>query len=493
MKRINISVIIPCYNSVKYIAKTIASVKRQEYENFECIIVDDGSNDGSEAIVELETEGDDRFLVVHTRNRGVSAARNLGIVIASGEYILPLDADDRLTHNAVSTFAKMWEENPDASLLVPKIEKYEEVDPLSALGRAYVRKYKSNIIREVQDRRWKGYENLKTECTPTISSCFRKSDWARVGGYRDGTMYEDWEFWLRLLYKNDNVVNIPEVLVEKITHVDSRFYEAYKNNDAEVEIIHRMNPEIFGIQENKNPVLVVIPYLASGAQGDELTLSVTGWRKFFRDPYRIVVVGDYHPIVDSGDDITFIECPQVRPIEGQYTPHIDHVHKFRKVHAEFPDTKGFIYTCDDIYPTADFTLADVLKPKAPAGFNFSVSEWRHMKVDWHSDKLKTAELCQKNGIQIKNWVCHLPVYYEWDKLLAIYDKFDCDHVSYIVENIYFSLEYIRQGVADEKTYHDEVRTSTPNIHPLGSVKWVSNANCGWSEKLESMLRKYYQL
>ena len=242
-------------------------------------------------------------------------------------------------------------------------------------------------------------------------------------------------------------------------------------------------------------ILVVIPYLASAAQGNELALAVAGWRWHFKHPYRIIIVGDWHSIVDSGDDIEFIDCPRVDPIPGQYTPHIDHVHKFRKVREHFPDSEGFIYTCDDIYATADFTFEDVITPKEPErGFFFTPFEWRNMKPEWYSDKGKTGELCGEEGLPRRNWICHLPVYYEWDKLIRVYDKYDCDHVSYIVENIYFNIEYPDDPHAvSEKLYHDEVKTSYPNIRPIGSIKWVSNSNSGWSPKLEQILRNHYGL
>lgn len=237
--------------------------------------------------------------------------------------------------------------------------------------------------------------------------------------------------------------------------------------------------------------LVVIPFLASAAQGDELRLAVTGWRKHFKEPHRIIVVGDCHPVVDSGDDIIFIDCPRVEPIPGQYTPHLDHVHKFRKVREAFPCSNGFIYTCDDIYPTADFTMEDVLVPKHPEiGPYFKPYEWRSNAIDWWSDRGKTAELCRKEGLPVRDWVCHLPVYYEWDRLLAIYDKYDCDHNSYIVENIYFSELYGDGPSRPAIEYRDEVRTSNPGIQ-IGSKMWIMNANCGWSPRLEKILRDHY--
>ena len=241
-------------------------------------------------------------------------------------------------------------------------------------------------------------------------------------------------------------------------------------------------------------ILVVIPYLASGAQGNELELAVTGWRLFFRSPYHIVVVGDHHPVVESGGDITFIECPRIAPVEGQYLPHLDHVNKFRKAVGEFPDVKGFVYTCDDIYPTAPSTIWDIIVPKEPVrGFGFRPSQWRDKKPEWYTDKNKTGELCQKEGLPVRNWICHLPVYYELDKLAAVYAEYGCDRTSYIVENIYFNKEYPGAVHAlPERLFHDEVTTASPDIRPLGAVKWVSNANSGWSHHLESMLRRYYE-
>ena len=222
-----IHIVIPCYNAEKYIADTIASVKGQTSDGWDCVIVDDGSRDGSGAIIDAQTEGDKRFRVFHTKNQGVAAARNFGISNFRGGYILPLDADDILVPGAVERFLLGWKEHPEASLLVPMISRFGECEPA------------------VLERKWRGYENLKTQCTPTNSSCYPWSDWKRVGGYNGWSSYEDWEVWLRLLHNNDNVVNLPEVLVMYRVHSDSRWHKAVKHHRREVEFIRNMNPEIF--------------------------------------------------------------------------------------------------------------------------------------------------------------------------------------------------------------------------------------------------------
>ena len=225
----HILVVIPCYNAAKYVAEAIASVKAQTFGNWNCVIVDDGSTDNSWDAICREIAGDQRFKAIQTENRGVADARNLGISTASDGYILPLDADDRLMPVALERFAEYWERYPNFTLMVPQIRKFGD----------------GIKVPVVQERQWISYTHLKLSCTPTNSSCFRYRDWKRVGGYRNGTMYEDWEFWLRLLYNNPSVMNIPEVLIEYRSRDGSRWHEAYKRHDKEVAIIKEMNPDIY--------------------------------------------------------------------------------------------------------------------------------------------------------------------------------------------------------------------------------------------------------
>lgn len=89
-----VSVIMPAYNSEKYIGKSIESVLAQDYEKFELIIVDDGSKDGSKSIVEQYAKNDIRIKLLEQANQGVSAARNKGLDTATGEYVAFLDSDD---------------------------------------------------------------------------------------------------------------------------------------------------------------------------------------------------------------------------------------------------------------------------------------------------------------------------------------------------------------------------------------------------------------
>ena len=253
------------------------------------------------------------------------------------------------------------------------------------------------------------------------------------------------------------------------------------------------------MSDKKNKILVIIPYLAKDAQGTELELAVTGWRKHFKEEFHIVIVGDYHPIVDTGDDISFIKCPRVKwPGKGNYWAHIDHVNKFRAVFNAYPHSEGFIYTCDDIYAVKDFTFEDVKKPKA-----------RKMQIEgsytsanaWVVDNYRTKKILMKNRLPTINWVCHLPVYYEWNKLFGIYDKYDCDEKSRVVEQLYFNTYFADSDyvVIEEEPndYQYKVWNAKTDIEGLreaiGKKMWISNSVKGWKGEMESILREHYGL
>lgn len=268
------------------------------------------------------------------------------------------------------------------------------------------------------------------------------------------------------------------------------------------------------IDPEMKEILVVIPYLAKEAQGAELELAIAGWKKHFMELHRIVVVGDWHPAVED-DEVTFIDCPRISPVEGQYLPHLDIVHKFRAVRRRFPLATEFIYACDDMYAVKDFWMHDVCFPKISEQ---SVPEidWRKSS-DWWRDLGKTRELCVSEGLPTMNWVCHLPVRYSFQGLLDLILDHDGDYISYVWENIYFNFMY--KMVRDfnefaQKEDHPEnlmpapepelvpqfgsrwkyeVKTSSPGISSVeeaGAV-WITNANSGWSWRLEEILRNHY--
>lgn len=126
-----ISVIIPMYNSEKYIRSTIMCLKKQTLNDVEFIIVDDGSDDNSNKICSDEIRNDKRFKLIYQKNSGVSSARNVGISVADGEYLLFLDSDDLFDNDMCETMyvtAKKY--NADMVIFGIKIREFDCTEKL---------------------------------------------------------------------------------------------------------------------------------------------------------------------------------------------------------------------------------------------------------------------------------------------------------------------------------------------------------------------------
>lgn len=145
-----LSIIIPIYNVEQYLRKCVDSLLKQDYDNYEIILVDDGSTDGSGAICDSYVSIDDRCIdyrcdikVVHQSNAGLSAARNAGIKVAQGEYVMFVDSDDYLEPNVLGGLIEQMErDNLDVlryRLQYVKIVNSEEV--IGKSGKVYKREY----------------------------------------------------------------------------------------------------------------------------------------------------------------------------------------------------------------------------------------------------------------------------------------------------------------------------------------------------------------
>lgn len=121
---IKFSVVIPIYNVEKYIGTLIESLQKQTLKDFEMILVDDGSPDKSGEICDSYAKQDTRIHVVHKKNEGVSAARNDGLLLARGKYVIFCDSDDWLPENALEAFFYEGEKN-GADVIIGDVYKNE--------------------------------------------------------------------------------------------------------------------------------------------------------------------------------------------------------------------------------------------------------------------------------------------------------------------------------------------------------------------------------
>ena len=119
-----ISVIVPCYNQAQYLDEALQSVLSQTYQHWECIIVNDGSLDDTEELTNKWLAKDNRFRYLYKENRGLSSARNYGIENAAGEFILPLDADDKIAANYILLAVQSFQEDSSLKIVYCKAEKF---------------------------------------------------------------------------------------------------------------------------------------------------------------------------------------------------------------------------------------------------------------------------------------------------------------------------------------------------------------------------------
>ncbi|MDH3729722.1 MAG: glycosyltransferase [Acidimicrobiia bacterium] len=178
----DVSIVIPCYEQGQWLMDAIASVYEQTYDSWEIIVVDDGSTT-AETIGAIDAAAElPRVGLVRQENRGLAAARNAGIAMAKGRYIVPLDADDELEPDFLDEMVAALDDNPRAAFAHCWAELYGDVSELWVT------------------RPFNLYQMLLSN---SVVGCvvLRQEALASVGGY-DETMVngnEDWELWVRLL------------------------------------------------------------------------------------------------------------------------------------------------------------------------------------------------------------------------------------------------------------------------------------------------------
>lgn len=148
-----ISVIVPVYNGSIYIEKCVKNILNQDYQNIEAIIIDDGSTDDTLNKLNYMKKMDNRIVIIHQRNAGVSAARNTGIQKSSGEYIVFMDVDDTVSNSYIS---KLFESKNQENQLVVCSHRL-----IKSRGRAIDFPYKEGL-----------YENDELNCR--ILNIFRE-------------------------------------------------------------------------------------------------------------------------------------------------------------------------------------------------------------------------------------------------------------------------------------------------------------------------------
>lgn len=217
-----ISVIIPSYNSAKYISTAIDSVLTQTYQDFELIIIDDGSTDNTQEII--QSYKDSRITYIYQKNAGPAVARNNGIRIANGEYIAFLDADDYWQDKKLELQINKFKENKDLGFVYTAINNVSAEHELINIMR-----YKSSNSHDLIKQLLVNYAPV----VPLPSSVMIKKAYLDNTGLFDInlTTGEDWDLWLRLAAISE-ICYIDEPLINRYkpdTSITSS--QCYSNNE----------------------------------------------------------------------------------------------------------------------------------------------------------------------------------------------------------------------------------------------------------------------
>ncbi len=206
-----VSVIMPAYKQAQYIGDALDSLLNQTYTNWEVAVVDDGSPDNVESIAKEYAAKDSRIKFHHTENGGVAHARNYGVSVTSGSFILPLDADDLFSPDYIEKCIGIFMSHPKTSLVYCQWEFFGTKKKLTKL-------------------KYLGYRDLLIENTIFCSAMFKREDFIKAGGYDEKIPYgyEDWELWLRLLNENSIVYQLEERLFKYRIKDISRSEDANK-------------------------------------------------------------------------------------------------------------------------------------------------------------------------------------------------------------------------------------------------------------------------
>ena len=218
-----ISIIVPIYNVEKYLRQCLDSIQDQTYQNFECLLINDGSSDNSADICREYVSKDSRFRYIEKENGGVSSARNLGIEHSKGEYITFIDSDDWVDSDYLEVlYTALIDENADIS--VSTYKRFHMADNcwyVHSFQRGYEKRVFTNqeLIDEFIDLDTFDY-SYRYVCGKLVRKCLLD----KIAFNEMTTLGEDMEFWLKLYLISNKVVFVNrDSYIYRLDNVDRHF------------------------------------------------------------------------------------------------------------------------------------------------------------------------------------------------------------------------------------------------------------------------------
>ena len=206
-----VSVVMAVYNERPYLGTAVQSILDQTFEDFEFLIVNDGSTDGSKKVLEEFGQSDDRIRLVHQENQGLIASLNRGLGMARGKYVARMDGDDISHPERFGRQVQFLNDSPEVGIVGTQANK------IDAKGNLRV-DWKRSLPTDPDVVIWRLLFNV-CFCHPTVM--MRRSVLEDLGGYAEWAVgAEDYELFTRAVL-NTRLVNLPETLLEHRRHENS--------------------------------------------------------------------------------------------------------------------------------------------------------------------------------------------------------------------------------------------------------------------------------
>ena len=271
-----LSIIIPVYNVEKYLNDCLNSILTQSFADYEILLIDDGSTDGSPALCDEYAKNESRIHVIHSQNKGVSNARNIGIEAANGEYFLFVDADDVLAGKDAIRDIMQFTKDPDVDMVAARSEEFYDGKPMEKLSegnsdsRYYVadsgelRRFisKTYMMSNLYSRRALGDIRFDTRVKLGEDLLFLVKI---ISNVQKPIIYDRVFYYRRLRLESASHTGFKQGMIEENEYVMKRFYEELHGKPGGDELfekyyadqtgmINRLTPEY---KKHRNEVQIV--------------------------------------------------------------------------------------------------------------------------------------------------------------------------------------------------------------------------------------------
>lgn len=261
---VKISIIIPIFNAEKFIDRCIQSIIEQKYSNFELILLNDGSTDSTNKILNKYEGVDNRIKIIKKENTGVSDTRNIGIKEANGDYLMFVDADDYIEKNTLESIVNIIKNN-DVDLIKYNYNKYDQFNNKLEKQEDY-KEYGNRILVK---------KEIKSFITDILKGKFNAYVWTLVikkdiikdiKFNTDISLMEDLLFYINILCTIDTLYVINDRLYNYCMNEDSicnsnryyyrNFLDMLKIHDLVIDVLKKQNK--FDNDEEKNITVSII-------------------------------------------------------------------------------------------------------------------------------------------------------------------------------------------------------------------------------------------